>query len=97
MKAEPQQRRQRTKLQDALSHIHTRMQVVQGSNLTHDELGEIAGVEGRTMGSWMRGESSPKGMPALLELLSKLPKDKTEEVLEMWRAASATKPVRGEE
>lgn len=76
------------KLQNILNNIHFRTQVVRGATLTHDDLAEIAGVSGRSLGDWMRGVTAPMGMCAVFQLLSQLPERDVNEILNLWRSDS---------
>lgn len=79
------------KLQNTLKHLQRRAQVSFDRKLTHKELAEMAGVKKRSLDEWMRGATSPLGMGAILELLSRLPTDDAIAVLDYWKSDKSTK------
>lgn len=79
-----------TKLMGALKQIQFRAQVKFGHTLTHDDLAELAGVNKRSLGDWMRGVCAPAGMSAVFELLSQLHEHDVLEILEEWRSGSSS-------
>lgn len=81
-----------SKLQDTLHQIRLRSQLAAGRNLTHKDLAALAGVTTRCMGDWMRGVTSPLGMSAVLELLSRLPEEDAAEILKRWKAPPFNQP-----
>lgn len=76
------------KLMGALKQIQLRAQVKYGRLLTHNDLAEIAGVNKRSIGDWMRGVCAPPGMSAIFELLSCLDEQDVLIVLNGWRNSS---------
>ena len=79
------------KLRNTLKHLQRRAQVTFDRKLTHKELAEMAGVKKRSLDEWMRGATSPPGMSAILELLSRLPTDDAVAVLNYWKSDKSTK------
>jgi hypothetical protein len=73
------------RLQPTLQSIQLRLSVMIGRRLTHGDLALIAGVKLRSVGQWMRGSTSPASGEALLRLLSALPVDQLQLVLEPWK------------
>lgn len=73
-----------------LKQIQLRLSVHVGRQLTHGDLADIAGVGIRSIGEWMRGSSTPSGIPALLRLLSSLPQEDVSTVLLPWGALQRT-------
>jgi len=74
-----------TYLQETLTQIQLRLQVVHRRKLTHKDLARLANTSERAVAEWMRGASSPLAMTALLHLLSQLASKDAEEVLGRWR------------
>jgi hypothetical protein len=76
------------RLQNALKQIQLRAQVKYARSLTHNDLAELAGVNKRSIGDWMRGVCAPSGMSAVFELLSHLDEQDVVAVLNEWRKGS---------
>ena len=74
-----------TSLQETLTQVHLRLQVVHGRKLTHKDLAKLAHASERAVAEWMRGATSPLAMTALLHLLSQLAPKDAGEVLDLWR------------
>lgn len=72
----------------ALKQIQLRLSVLAGRQLTHSELADIAGVSVRSIGEWMRGSTTPPGIPALLRLLSSLTQEDVSAILLPWVSSS---------
>lgn len=72
-------------IQETLTQVQFRLQVLHGRRLTHKELAKLARTSERTVAEWMRGATSPMAMTALLHLLSQLAPKDAGEVLDLWR------------
>lgn len=85
-------------LQEVLTQVQLRLQVVQRRHLTHKELAKLAHTSHRSIAEWMRGATAPMAMSALLHLLAELPPEDVAKVLDVWRSrasgggANATPP-----
>ena len=77
-------------LKNALQRISRRAQLQFDCKLTHDDLANIAGVNKRSFGDWMRGVTAPQGMCAIFELLSQLDDEHVREILDEWRKEKST-------
>ncbi len=77
--------RTETRLKNTLKQLQRMAGVSLERRVTHKDMSEWAGVKKRVVDEWMRGAVAPPAMTAVFELLSKLPNDDVQKILEYWK------------